>query len=109
MSACPVCDDADPVFAWTDTHGIAQCRCGAPFRLYHYENDKPVNKPPQCLVREAWIPLLRRYYSETKRTIPGEHSFPGGQERASAGDTDAFNRWCDEHRSELPPPLERAA
>lgn len=108
-TACPVCDDPAPVLAWTDTHGIAQCRCGAPFRLYHYEGDKPVNKQPECCVRGAWIPLLRRYRADTGRVIPGGYSFPGGQERASAADFDAFNAWCDAHRPELPAPLEKPA
>lgn len=100
---CPVCDKRDPAFAWTDTHGIAQCfQCGSPVKLYHYEDDKRVEKAPECVVRQEWIPILRRYRADTGRLIPGGHSFPGGQELARASDIRAWNKWCEEHESELP-------
>ena len=31
---------------WTDTHGIGACvNCGCPYRLFHYEDNKAVDKP----------------------------------------------------------------
>lgn len=99
---CAVCEKR-LVFSWTDTHGIAQCcSCGVPYTLYHYENDKRVNKPSECLVLPEWIPLLRRYISDTGHLIPSNCSFPGGQELAQPADFHAFNEWCDSHRAELP-------
>lgn len=110
--ACVVCDK-EPVWSWTDTHGIAQCRCGTPYRLYHYEGEgadsKLVEKPPTCCVMPEWIPLLRRYVADTGKIIPGGHSFPGGQELAQPSDERAFSKWCDDHRSEIPKRKEKEA
>ena len=109
-TTCAVCDTHNPVWAWTDTHGIAQCRCGTPYRLYHYDaENNSVDKAPECCVMPAWIPLLRRYRADTGKIIPGGHSFDGGQERAQPSDFRAFNEWCDAHRSEIPKREEKEA
>lgn len=106
ITVCVVCDRSNPGFSWTDTHGIGQCvSCGTPYRIYHYEgegeNSKLVKKPPECLVLPEWIPLLRRFRTDTGHIIPGGYSFSGGQEMASEADVRAFNKWCDDHRSEI--------
>lgn len=102
---CPVCDKVNPAFQWTDTHGIAQCyTCGTPTRIYHYEDDNRVEKPPVAVVRDEWIPLLRRYREDTGCIIPGGHSFTDNPqyERARSSDVRAFNQWCKAHKHELP-------
>ena len=101
---CLICD-AEPIgFVWTDTHGVAQCsQCGAPYTVYHYEDGKRVEKNPTIAVLDTWIPLLREYWSEKHRVIPGGFSFSGGQELASREDADAFYSWADKnkHRAAL--------
>ena len=102
---CEICDKENPSFAWTDTHGVAQCcQCGTPYVLYHYEGEgneqRRVEKEPLIAVQSEWIPLLREYWEQLHRIIPGGHSFPGGQELASRDDAEAFNVWANanEHR-----------
>ena len=92
---CPICDTVKPSFAWTDTHGVAQCTtCGVPIRLYHYDDEnKRVEKAPECVVLATAIPLLRRYRAETGKLIPSGCSFPGGYELAKKEDFEAFNEW----------------
>ena len=102
---CRICDTERMCFAWTDTHGIAQCvTCGAPYRLYHYENDKRVDKPAECCVSAKYVPRLREYWSTHKRYIPGQASFPGGQELASEDDMRVFYAWLNEHPVETEVP-----
>ena len=105
MDNCIVCDQK-PAWAWTDTHGIAQCiHCGTPYRIFHYEgegeNSKRVDKAPACVVLPAWVPLLRRYREETKHMIPGGHSFSPDYEVAKPDDFEAFNSWCNRNRAEI--------
>lgn len=99
---CETCDTKDMSFAWTDTHGIAQCTtCGTPYRLLHYEGEgndrKRVEKPPENIVDDEYKDVLRRYWSETHRVIPSGCSFPGGYELATLEDCDSFNKWMDAH------------
>lgn len=90
---CLVCDER-PIWAWTDTHGIAQCRCGTPYRIFHYdESNKRIEKAPEIVVDPEYIEPLRRYWEETKSTIPSGCSFPGGQERASDEEQERFYAW----------------
>lgn len=104
---CEVCGKENPAFAWTDTHGVAQCyQCGTPYVLYHYEGEgderRRVEREPEITVRAEWIPLLREYWEQTRRIIPGGHSFQGGQELATRADAEAFNTWAsaNKHRVE---------
>jgi hypothetical protein len=95
---CTICNKLNPIWSWTDTHGIAQCMtCGTPYRLYHYEGNaddiKRVEKPPTLCVDQKYIPVLQEYWKQIKRTIPGHHSFPGGQELANDEDIEIFNKW----------------
>ena len=42
---CDICKTENPSWAWTDTHGVARCcKCGAPYRLYHYEGEGEATK-----------------------------------------------------------------
>ena len=106
---CETCDNEATRFAWTDTHGIAQCTtCGTPYMLIHYEGKqgsadrKRVEKPLESIVDDAWKPILRRYWQESKRVIPSGCSFPGGQELANDQDKESFSRWCKSHAELLP-------
>ena len=83
---CPVCGTIDGTFAWTDTHGIAQCgTCGAPTRIYFYdENGKRIrDHSPQCCLLDEFITKSRDYFLRTKKIMPSGNSFLGGQELAS--------------------------
>jgi hypothetical protein len=92
---CSICD-AEPEFSWTDTHGVAQCRCGAPYRLFHYDTEKKrEDKPPELLIAPEWMERCREFWNTYKRPMPGGHSFPGGQERASYEDMVKWEEFCD--------------
>jgi hypothetical protein len=97
---CAVCGEA-PSFEWCDYHGVAQHRpCGAPYRLYHYENEKRVDKAPELLISSAYLDAVRRYWAETRRAMPGGHSFghrgdSGAQEMATRDDAEAFYAWIE--------------
>ena len=98
---CCVCDETGS-FSWTDTHGIAQHSCGVPYRLYHYEGEKRVEKPPSCCLRPEFIPVIREFHRlYPTRIIPGGFSFTGGYERASSEDAEFFYSWIKEHEGAL--------
>ena len=102
---CTICNTEDPQWAWTDTHGIAQCwTCGAPYRLYHYEGDPPrrIEKPPTLLLKDEYIELCQRFHRETGYKMPGGFSFSQDYERASTVDRRAFNDWMDQHGPQEP-------
>lgn len=100
---CPICDTTDPGFAWTDTHGVAQCtKCGAPVRLFFYDdNNQRTDRAPECEIYDEAVPLLRRYHAETGHKIPSYHSFPGGYDVATHFDHTAYGTWHEEHRAEF--------
>ena len=103
--ACLICGSTAH-FAWTDTHGIAQCfTCGAPYRLYHYEGDgegkRRVDKPPELQISPEYVQPCVGFWRANKRRMPGAHSFPGGQELATCDDCEAFSAWLDAHGPKL--------
>ena len=90
---CQICG-SEPAWSWTDTHGIAQCfTCGTPYRIYHYENDRRIDKEPELAVRDECVEFVQRYWDETKSRIPGGHSFPGGQELTNDDERKRFSEW----------------
>lgn len=95
--ACAVCDEQPICVAWTDTHGVAQCtRCGTPYRVIHYEDDKRVDKPMEVQLKPEAIPIRRRYWAEHQRPMPGGFSFgprEQTQEVATRADFDAYKEW----------------
>ena len=94
---CEICNNVLR-FCWTDAHGVAQCiNCGTPYLIYHYEDNKRVDKPPQILLKQEYIPATKAYWEQNKRVMPGGHSFPGGQELASPEDTRLFIEWLEKH------------
>jgi predicted nucleic acid-binding Zn-ribbon protein len=101
---CAICGE-EPRFRWTDYHGIAACkRCGATYLLYHYENDKRVDREPELTIDEAWVPLFKRYWEENQRNCnPGAFNMPGSSyEVASREDFEVHRAWFEAHRSEWP-------
>lgn len=112
LLGCSVCD-SELRFRWTDTHGVAVCiMCGAPYRILHYgEDNKRVEKPPECQLLPEWVAIARRYYAETKRMVdPGgfDIGLLGGRTATYSGatqeDARAWNSWLEEHEAELPKP-----
>lgn len=100
---CAICG-TDLRVSWTDTHGVAAClECGLPYRLYHYENDARVEKPPTVAIKDEWVVVGRQYWQEThRRTFPaaydmgilrGERSYSG----ATREDCELFDAWLDAH------------
>jgi hypothetical protein len=107
---CAICEK--PLSCvWSDTHGVGACfTCGLPYRLYHYENDTRVEKPPSVAVPDEWVVIGRKYWNEThRRTFPAAFDFVGGRNgRTYSGATqDEINEWetwLDAHKDELPKP-----
>jgi hypothetical protein len=107
---CAVC--GTPLAArWTDTHGVgACCTCGLPYRLYHYENNERVEKPPSVAVKDEWLPLAREYWTETKRRVfPGQFDMGvfrsrGGRTYSGATEDEMrdFDGWMDTHKDHWP-------
>jgi hypothetical protein len=97
---CEICGTEKTSFAWTDTHGVAQClTCGTPYLLLHYENDVRIEKEPQLLVLWEFVPLLQAYWKTTHCRFPSGHSFPGGQELATREEHILFNEWMEKHNT----------
>ena len=98
-------------FQWTDTHGVAiHIYCGMPYRLYHYEGDKRIEKGPEPIpLKDGWLEIGRRYHEETgRRAFPAcfDMGFFSRSEATYSGatrsDTATWNEWLDSHRDELP-------
>lgn len=88
------------VFQWSDSHGIGCCvSCGMPYRIYHYEGDKRVEKSPEIALQESGIEIAKRYWAEThRRVFPAVYDMGIGRNGysysgASAGDCKAFGDW----------------
>lgn len=106
---CETCESKELYWRWTDTHGVAVCgTCGTPYRLYHYENDKRVEKPPSPMLNERGMAIAKQYWQETKRRVfPA--SYDMGMERggrtysgATREDCAAFNQWAKQHPEHFP-------
>lgn len=92
---CEICEN-EVSYRWTDSHGIAACiYCGAPYKLYHYENDKRIEKPPELLLLDP--APHRQYWNEQRRNVaPGAFNFPGSSyEVADREDFEIFNDWWE--------------
>lgn len=105
--SCACCGER-LAFRWSDTHGIGVCsNCGLPYRLYHYEDDKRVEKPSEVAVTSEGVEIAKRYWAETKRRVfPGCYDMGIGQNGysysgASPSDYEAFDKW---YRREYPQP-----
>ena len=96
---CETCDKENPAFSWTDTHGIGQCMtCGTPYRILFYdERHERIVKEPESIVAAEYKPILKRYWTEQRSTIPSGCSFAGGYERASPEEERCFYEWINMH------------
>lgn len=107
---CILCDH-EMGFRWTDAHGVAVCiTCGLPYRLYHYEGDKRIEKPPSVAVTDEGVQLARAYWSEKKRMVlPGcfDMGFLGHRgttySGASREDCAAWDEWYEAAAALRPP------
>jgi len=105
------CCEHELAFRWTDTHGVGVCcHCGLPYRIIHYdENNDRVDKAPEVCIKEFWLPICKKYFSETGRMVAPaafDTGFTGFMGRSCSGaairDVDDWNEWMKEHKSELP-------
>ena len=91
---------------WTDTHGIGAClTCGATYRLFHYEDGKPVDKDPTLTFYPEWVPLVKRYWEEAHRNVaPGAYNMGrrSSYEVATDEDFNSWVSWCEENKDNLP-------
>ena len=104
LPKCEICDES-LLCRWTDTHGIGAClKCGAPYRIYHYENDRRIEKPPKIQFTPKWTLIAKRYWKEVGHNcLPGAYNFLGSSyEVATEEDFNIFNAWMEAHKSELP-------
>jgi hypothetical protein len=100
---CDICDKPLDL-QWCDVHGVASCiTCGTPYRVLHYENGKRVDKPVTLLIKPEWVPIIRRYWAETKRHCDpaSAFNFPGDG-FDTPDDLKAFEGWMKAHEAELP-------
>lgn len=89
------------VFQWSDTHGVGVCfDCGLPYRIYHYEGEKRVEKPPEIALTAEGFEIAKRYWTEKKRRVfPGTFDMgilPGRRASYSGATEDdcrAFGEW----------------
>jgi len=112
---CVICGK-EVGFRWSDTHGVAVCYCGMPYRLHHYEgdgtNNKRVEKPPEVAIKDEWIPVAKAYFAETQgRVFPASFDI-GFMERnglsysgASREDVEKWNIWMEDHPELIPAPV----
>jgi len=66
-NVCVVCG-ADPVtYQWSDRSGEAMCtQCGTPYQLkWGSETQETEGAYPYLLLRDEWVPVVKRYYEET--------------------------------------------
>lgn len=97
---CVVCEQGLSL-TWTDTHGVAAClNCGAPYRVFHYENDVRVEKPAELALDETGKAMALRYWQEAGRKVfPGCYDMGltrGGATTYSGATQDeieSFNDW----------------
>lgn len=106
IEACLVCGN-QLTFQWSDTHGIGCCTtCGMPYRFYHYEDNKRVDKPPEPTLTEAGVEVAKRYWNERRRRVfPACHDMGverGGRSYSGATSEDVreFGDW---YKREYPP------
>src|SRR5579864_6619816 len=102
--ACLVCDDPHPTYSWTDYSGEGYCvRCGTPYQLQWGEL-KEGETYPRVNADAAWIPLLRRFWTE-KQITNGCGTFMIARDYPDQIEGHRiFNEWCEAHKDELPKP-----
>lgn len=100
--ACLVCDTPDPSYSWTDYSGEGTCNtCGTPYQLKWGEL-RDGESYPRLNVKPEALPMLRRYYVETK-ALNGHGTFMLLRDYPEhAEGRRLFLEWWDVHKSEYP-------
>ena len=100
-TTCEICG-ATHGFRWTDTHGVGVCyQCGAPYTIFHYEDDKRVDKPPALALSDVGKALALRYWTENHAMVfPSTYDFFSGRggatySGATSADVSAFEDWLE--------------
>jgi hypothetical protein len=73
---CPICGSTMPSqLTWTFVHGVARCRCGAEFKVYHYDSERKNVLPlePTCLVDKELLPKYKEAWESIKTSDEKEH------------------------------------
>ncbi len=100
--ACLVCDEPRPVFSWTDFSGEGYCvRCGTPYQL-KWGTLKDGEAYPRINIAAEWIPIFRRFWSETNSTNGAGTFIDGSTYQDQMRGRRVFNDWLRAHESELP-------
>ena len=99
---CLVCDKAEPVFSWTDYSGEGYClQCGTPYQLKWGEL-KDGETYPRCNIQAKWIPVLRRYWAETRHSNGAGTFLIGRDYPDQLEGRRLFNEWMEAHEAEYP-------
>lgn len=101
---CDCCSE-ELRFQWSDRHGVGVCiNCGLPYVILHYEDDKRIDKPPECYLNEKGLEIAKRYWSEKhRRVFPAycDMGFLSGRERSYSGATQddcrEFSAWYEQN------------
>lgn len=106
--ACVVCDEANPTYSWTDYSGEGYCmRCGTPYQLKWGEL-KDGETYPRLNIGAEFVPILRRFWSETGQPNGLGNFFLGFDEYPDQlVGRRAFNAWCQAHEAEYPDLLKK--
>lgn len=98
------CCGSELCFQWSDTHGVGVCTtCGLPYTIFHYENDKRVDKPPATAMTDEGVEIAKRYWNEKQRRVfPAYFDMGIGRNGvsysgATPGDCTAFRDWYQQH------------
>jgi len=93
---CLCCDAFPTRFQWSDYNGEGMCaQCGFPYQLKNgSEEMQREGKYPYVNLRDAWIPIVREYFSET-----GKFTHLGSG--ASCLGLNEFYEWVGERHPEM--------
>ncbi len=95
---CVVCGASPATYQWSDLNGEGMCtRCGTPYQLMNGSDEmRAEGKYPYLNVRDAWVPVVRRYFQETG-AFACLGTFMGVRPEA-----EAFFRWVEENNAAPP-------
>lgn len=98
------CCGSDLRFQWSDTHGVGVCtNCGLPYTIFHYEDNKRVEKPPAVALTDEGVAVAKRYWNEKQRRVfPAYFDMGIGRNGvsysgATPSDCRAFSDWYQQH------------
>lgn len=99
---CQVCDDPNPVYAWTDYSGEGYClRCGIPYQL-QWGGLKEGESYPRINIDAKAVPMFRRYFAETGQPAGYGTFISFGEYPEVRRARESFGAWWKEHMHEFP-------